>query len=79
MIEAGRLRLRVEIDALCADRYGLEPDDFEWIVRDDKTDPKGFYRVAREMPFREPLTGIAAAAFRTSKDGKWSAESAANL
>ena len=43
--EADRLRLRVEIDALCADLYGLEPDDFDWIVRDDPTDPKGFYRV----------------------------------
>ena len=79
MTEADRLRLRVEIDALCADLYGLEPDDFDWIVRDDKTDPKGFYRVDRELPFRERLTGLAAAAFRALKDGKWSAESAANL
>ena len=45
--EADRLRLRVEIDALCADLYGLDPDDFDWIVRDDPTDPKGFYRVDR--------------------------------
>ena len=77
--EADRLRLRVEIDALCADLYGLEPDDFDWIVRDDPTDPKGFYRVDRQLPFRERLTGLAAAAFRALKDGKWSAESAANL
>jgi hypothetical protein len=40
--EADRLRLRVEIDALCADLYGLAPDDFDWIVRDDPKDPKGF-------------------------------------
>ena len=52
--EADRLRLRVEIDALCADLYGLDPDDFDWIVRDDPTDPKGFYRVDRKLPFREP-------------------------
>ena len=77
--ETDRLRLRVEIDALCADLYGLDPDDFDWIVRDDKTDPKGFYRVDRELPFRERLTGLAAAAFRALKDGKWSAESAAML
>jgi len=69
----------VEIDALCADLYGLEPDDFDWIVRDDKTDPKGFYRVDRELPFRERLTGLAAAAFRALKDGRWSAESALGL
>ena len=77
--EADRLRLRVEIDALCADLYGLDPDDFDWIVRDDPTDPKGFYRVDRQLPFRERLTGLAAAAFRAMKEGKWSAESAATL
>jgi hypothetical protein len=77
--EADRLRLRVEIDALCADLYGLEPDDFDWIVRDDPKDPKGFYRVDRQLPFRERLTGLAAAAFRVLKAGKWSAESAAKL
>jgi hypothetical protein len=77
--EADRLRLRVEIDALCADLYGLEPDDFDWIVRDDPKDPKGFYRVDRKLPFRERLTGLAAAAFRALKGGKWSAETAATL
>lgn len=77
--EADRLRLRVEIDALCADLYGLDPYDFDWIVRDDPTDPKGFHRVDRQLPFRERLTGLAAAAFRALKEGRWSAESAADL
>jgi hypothetical protein len=77
--ETDRLRLRVEIDALCADLYGLDPDDFDWIVRDDPSDPKGFWRVDKPLPFRERLTGLAAAAFRSLKDGKWSAESAADL
>ena len=77
--EADRLRLRVEIDALCADLYGLTPDDFDWIVRDDPTDPKGFYRVDRNLPFRERLTGLAAAAFRALKAGQWTAESAAAM
>ena len=49
--EADRLRLRIEIDALWADLYGLDPDDFDWIVRDDPSDPKGFYRVDRQLPF----------------------------
>ena len=66
--EADRLRLRVEIDALCADLYGLEPDDFDWIVRDDPTDPKGFYRVDRQLRFSERLTGLAAVAFRALKE-----------
>ena len=48
-------------------------------MRDDPTDPKGFYRVDRQLPFRERLTGLAAAAFRALKEGKWSAESAASL
>jgi hypothetical protein len=77
--ETDRLRLRVELDAICADLYGLNPDDFDWIVRDDLTDPKGFYRVDRQLPFRERLTGLAAAAFRALKEGKWSAESVAAL
>jgi len=76
---ADRLRLRVEIDALVAHIYGLDYEDFQWIVRDDRRDTKGFYRVDRQLPFRERLTGLAAAAFRALKDGRWSAESAANL
>ena len=47
--------------------------------RDDRTDPKGFWRMDKQLPIRERLTGLAAAAFRTLKEGKWSAESAAKL
>jgi hypothetical protein len=74
-----RLRLRMEIDALCADEYGLTPDDFDWMLHEDSTDPKGFHRVDKQLPFLERLTGLAAAAFRALKDGKWSTESAAKL
>jgi hypothetical protein len=35
--------------------------------------------VDRQLPFRERITGLAAAAFRALKDGRWSAESAASL
>ncbi len=77
--ESDRLRLRVESEALCADLYGLCPDDFDWIVRDDPSDPKGFWRVDKQLPYRERLTGLGAAAFRALKEGKWSAESAASL
>jgi hypothetical protein len=71
--EADRLRLRVEIDALVAHLYGLTPDDFDWVVRDDPTDTKGFWRVEKHLPFRERLTGLAAAAFRALKAGRWDA------
>src|SRR5262249_12098177 len=77
--ELDRLRLKIELDSLCADLYGLDPEDFDWIVRDDPKDPKGFYRVDRDLPFRERLTGLPAAAFRALKEGKWSAESVAKL
>jgi len=77
--EADRLRLRVEIDAICADLYGLDPDDFDWILRDDPSDPKGFFRVDKELPYRERLTGLAANAFRALKEDKWSAETVGEL
>ena len=48
-------------------------------MRDDPTDPKGFYRVDRKLPFRERLTGLAATAFRALKEGRWSAETATSL
>jgi hypothetical protein len=47
---------------------------FDGIVCDDPTEGKGFYRVARQLPSRERLTGLAAAAFRALEEGKWSAE-----
>jgi len=77
--ETDRLRLRVEIDALVADLYGLDPDDYDWIVRDDPTDPKGFWRVDKELPYRERLTGLSAVAFRKLKEGAWNAEIARDL
>ncbi len=88
--EADRLRLRVEIDALVADLYGLDPADFDWIVGADPhnpdemrpgytDDPKGFWRVDKQLPFRERLTGLAARAFRALKEGRWDADRAASL
>jgi hypothetical protein len=76
---ADRLRMQLESEAICAHLYGLEPDEFDWIVRDDPTDAKGFYRTERESPFRERLTGLAAAAFRALKNGKWSVECAPDI
>lgn len=77
--EADRLRLRVEIDALCADLYGMDPNDFDWIVRNDPTDPKGFWRVDKQLPYEQRLTGLAARAFHALKEGKWSAETVGDL
>ncbi len=71
--EADRLRKRIEIDALVAEAFGLEVQDYEWIVRADANDPKGFHRVDKELPYEERLTGLAARAFRALKDCTWSA------
>ena len=77
--EADRLRLAVENTAICAEAYGLVPDDLEWIVKDDESDPKGLWRVDKGLPYEERLTGLSGRAFRALKEGKWSAETAADL
>jgi len=74
-----RLRLRVELDCMCAFAYGLDVSDFAWIVRDEQSDPKGFWRVDKTLSYEERLTGLSARAFRALKEGKWSAETAAEL
>jgi hypothetical protein len=77
--EEDRLRLRVECDALIANLFGLDVHQLDWLLRDDPTDPKGFWRVDKDLPFHERLTGLTARAFRALKEGKWSAETAGQL
>lgn len=71
-----RLRLRSILDAAVAELYGLELDDFTWILRDcdhpiakvcDKPfsrtlDPKGFWRVDKEQDpeLRHPVLSLVA-------------------
>ena len=71
-----RLRLRCILDAAVAELYGLEIDDFAWILRDcdyptaqvcDKKfartfDPKGFWRVDKEKDpeLRHPVLSLVA-------------------
>jgi len=77
--ETDRLRRKVELSSLVADSFGLSVEEHDWIVRDDPTDPKGLWRVDKELPFEERLTGLSAKAFRALKDGKWSAETVGQL
>ncbi len=77
--EGDRLRLRIEIDCFASMFYGITPDDFDWIVTEDRNDPKGFWRVDKTLPYEERLTGLSARAFRALKDGKWSAETVGQL
>lgn len=76
-----RLRLRSILDAIVAELYGLDLDDFAWILRDcdhptrevcDKPfsrtlDPKGFWRVDKDQDpeLRHPV--LAQVAFRDLK------------
>jgi hypothetical protein len=66
--EHERLRLRCILDALIAELYGLEYDDFAWILRDDLSNPKGFWRVDKEKPKELRHTTLALAAFKRLKD-----------
>ncbi len=63
-----RLRLRCILDAIIAELYGLDYDDFAWILRDDPTNPKGFWRVDKEKPKELRHTTLALAAFRRLKE-----------
>jgi hypothetical protein len=63
-----RLRLRCILDAIIAELYGLEYDDFAWILRDDRTNLKGFWRVDQRQPQEVRHTTLALAAFRRLKE-----------
>jgi hypothetical protein len=63
-----RLRLRCILDAIIAELYGLDYDDFTWILRGDPTNPKGFWRVDKEKPRELRHTTLALAAFKRLKE-----------
>lgn len=67
-----RLRLRCILDAIMAELYGLDYDDFAWILRDEgernNENPKGFWRVDDREPPQLRHTTLALAAFKHLKD-----------
>ena len=63
-----RLRLRCILDAIVAELYGLEYDDFAWILSDAPNNPKGFWRVDKEKPKELRHTTLALAAFKRLKE-----------
>ena len=67
--EHERLRLRCILDAIVAELYGLSYDDFAWILRDDPTDPKGFWRVDKEKAKELRQTTLTLEAFKRLKEG----------
>jgi hypothetical protein len=66
--EHERLRLRCILDAIIAELYGLSYDDFAWILRDDPSNPKGFWRVDKEKPKELRHTTLALAALKRLKE-----------
>lgn len=63
-----RLRLRCILDAIIADLYGLDYDDFAWILQDNPANPKGFWRVDKEKPKELRHTMLALTAFMRLKE-----------
>ncbi|MFW6118830.1 MAG: Eco57I restriction-modification methylase domain-containing protein [Planctomycetota bacterium] len=62
-----RVRHRAILDALTASLYGVSPADVDWMLRQDETDPKGFWRVDQDKPLDLRHTTLALAAFRDLK------------
>jgi hypothetical protein len=66
--DAERLRRRCILDAIVAELYGLEYDDFAYIVRIDRDDLTGFWRVDKDLPDEYRHTTLSLRAFRDLKE-----------
>ncbi len=62
-----RLRLRCIIDAIVAELYGLDWSDLAWILRNDSTDLKGFWRIDEDRPEKMCHTYLTLEAFHYLK------------
>lgn len=63
-----RLRLRCILDAIVAGFYGLDYEDLAWILREDPSDPKGFWRVDKDKPKELRHTTLTLVAFKHLKE-----------
>lgn len=63
-----RVRLRCILDAVVSEMYGLDYEDLEWILKDDTTDPKGFWRVDKDKPVNMRHTTLTLVAFKRLKE-----------
>ena len=63
-----RLRLRCIIDAIIAELYGISYQDLEHILRNDPTDPKGFWRVDQDKAVGLRQTTLTLLAFKHLKE-----------
>lgn len=63
-----RLRIRCLTEALVAWLYGLNWDDLARILSSDPNQPRGFWRVDRDLPVEQRLTTLTLEAFKTLLD-----------
>lgn len=63
-----RLRIRCILDAIVAELYSISYDDFVYILRDDPSDPKGFWRVDKDKPKELRHTTLSLLAFKHLKE-----------
>lgn len=68
LTEHERLRIRCILDAVVAELYGLDYEDLSWILKDDPTDPKGFWRVDKDKPVNMRHTTLTLVAFKRLKE-----------
>jgi len=62
-----RLEMRCAIDAVSAGAFGLNLEDLAYILQDDPSDSKGFWRVDQDLPVEQRLTSLALKAFEHLK------------
>ncbi len=62
-----RLRLRCILDSIIAELYGLELLEYNWIIRYDENNPKGFWRIDKEKPIELRHTFLSLVAFKDLK------------
>jgi len=58
-----RQRLRAELEAIIAYLYNINIDDLKWILRNDESNAKGFWRVDNDKPESIRLTTLTLKAF----------------
>lgn len=62
--EHERVRLRSILEAIVAYSYGINYEDLSYILRDDESNAKGFWRVDKDKPKNVRLTTLALEAFK---------------
>ena len=63
-----RMRLRAIVEAIVAYSYGVSFEDLDYILRDDESNAKGFWRVDKEKPKEVRLTTLSLEAYKDLLD-----------